>query len=91
MGFPGGSAVKNSRVIQEIQETWIHSLGWEDPLEKSTSAHSSTLAWRIPGQRNLVGYSPQGCTDATEQDTSRPTRATEHTCAHDTLERLFFF
>ena len=30
------------------QETWVQSLGWEDPLEKGTAAHSSILAWRIP-------------------------------------------
>ena len=29
-------------------ETWIRSLGWEDPLEKGTATHSSLLAWRIP-------------------------------------------
>ena len=29
-------------------ETWIQSLGWEDPLEKEKATHSSTLAWRIP-------------------------------------------
>ena len=29
-------------------ETWIRSLGWEDPLEKGKTAHSSILAWRIP-------------------------------------------
>ena len=31
-----------------IQETWVQSLGWEDPLEKGMATHSSTLAWRIP-------------------------------------------
>ena len=31
-----------------IQETWVRSLGWEDPLEKEMSTHSSILAWRIP-------------------------------------------
>ena len=31
-----------------MQETWVQSLGWEDPLEKSTATHSSILAWRIP-------------------------------------------
>ena len=31
-----------------IWETWVLSLGWEDPLEKGTAAHSSILAWRIP-------------------------------------------
>ena len=31
-----------------MQETWVRSLGWEDPLEKGKATHSSTLAWRIP-------------------------------------------
>ena len=31
-----------------MQETWIQSLGWEDPLEKRKATHSSILAWRIP-------------------------------------------
>ena len=29
-------------------ETWVQSLGWEDPLEKAMATHSSTLAWKIP-------------------------------------------
>ena len=37
--------VKNLPVVQE---TWIRSLGWEDPLEKGKATHSSILAWRIP-------------------------------------------
>ena len=31
-----------------VWETWVRSLGWEDPLEKGKAAHSSILAWRIP-------------------------------------------
>ena len=31
-----------------MRETWVLSLGWEDPLEKGTATHSSILAWRIP-------------------------------------------
>ena len=31
-----------------MRETWVRSLGWEDPLEKGKATHSSTLAWRIP-------------------------------------------
>ena len=31
-----------------VQETWVRFLGWEDPLEKGTTTHSSILAWRIP-------------------------------------------
>ena len=36
------------------------TLGWEDPLEKGMSTHSSILAGEFQGQRNLAGYSPQG-------------------------------
>ena len=31
-----------------MRETWVQSLGWEDPLEKEMATHSSTLAWKIP-------------------------------------------
>ena len=37
--------VKN---LPAMWETWVPSLGWEDPLEKGTATHSSFLAWRIP-------------------------------------------
>ena len=36
----------------------VQSLGREDPLEEGMATHSSILAWRIHGQRSLVGYSP---------------------------------
>ena len=47
-GFPGGSAVKNLPVVQELQETWVRSLGQEDPLEEGMATHSSIIIWRIP-------------------------------------------
>ena len=31
-----------------VQESWVRSLGWEDPLEEGRATHSSILAWRIP-------------------------------------------
>ena len=34
--------------LPTMRETWVQSLGWEDPLEKETTTHSSILAWRIP-------------------------------------------
>ena len=34
-------------------ETWVSSLGWEDPLEKEMATHSSIPAWRIPGTEEL--------------------------------------
>ena len=48
MGFPGGSPVKNTPAMQELQETLVQSLGREDPLEKRKATHSSILAWRMP-------------------------------------------
>ena len=49
--------VKNPPALWEI---WIRSLGWEDILEKGMATHFSILAWRIPRDRSLAGYSPQG-------------------------------
>jgi len=46
--------------LPTMQESWVQSLCPEDPLEKEMTTHSSTLAWKIPLQRSLVGYSPQG-------------------------------
>ena len=34
--------------LPTMQETWVLSLGWEDPLEKGKATNSSILAWRIP-------------------------------------------
>ena len=34
--------------LPAMRETWVQSLGWEDPLEKGKATHSSILAWRIP-------------------------------------------
>ena len=34
--------------LPTMRETWVGSLGWEDPLEKEMATHSSTLAWKIP-------------------------------------------
>ena len=46
--------------MQETQETWVQSLGWEDPLEEEMTTHSSILAWKSPWTENLAGYSPWG-------------------------------
>ena len=40
--------VKNPPAVQETQQTWVQSLGQEDPLEEEMTTHSSILAWRIP-------------------------------------------
>ena len=44
--------VKN---LLTVQETWVRSLGWEDPLEKGKATHSSILAWRIPWTVYFMG------------------------------------
>ena len=40
--------VQKVKNLPAIQEAWVRSLGWEDPLEKGMATHSSILAWRIP-------------------------------------------
>ena len=47
----GGALVKNPPINAGEQETWVWSLGWEDPLEEGMATHSSILAWRIPTDR----------------------------------------
>ena len=59
--------VKNLPIVQE---TWVRSLGQEDPLEKEMATLSSILAWRIPSTEEPdVGYSLWGGkeSDTTEQ------------------------
>ena len=41
-------------------ETWVRSLGWEDPLEKGMATHSSILAWRIPWTEDPGGLLSMG-------------------------------
>ena len=43
-----------------MQETWVRSLGWEDPLEKGTATHPSILAWRIPWTEEPGGLQSMG-------------------------------
>ena len=47
-GFPGGSVVKKPPAMQEMQETWVRFVGWDDPMEKEMATHSSILAGRTP-------------------------------------------
>ena len=53
-GIQGPYSSRASLVAQRLKhlpakrETWVRSLGWEDPLEKEMATHSSILAWRIP-------------------------------------------
>ena len=53
--------VKNSPAMQE---TWVRSLGWEDPLEKGMATHSSILAWRIPWTEEPGRLQSMGCKES---------------------------
>ena len=55
--------------LSTMRETWVQSLGREDPLEKEMATHPVLLPGESHGQRSLVSYSPQGCkeSDTTEQ------------------------
>ena len=59
--------VKN---MSAMRETWVQSLGQEDPLEKAMATHSSLLAWRIPrteepGGLQCMGHKESDTTEAT--------------------------
>ena len=47
--------VQRLKRLPAMWETWVQSLGWEDPLEKEIATHSSILAWRIPWMEELGG------------------------------------
>ena len=58
--FPHGSALKNPPTMQEPQEMWVLSLGWEDRSEDKMAIHSYSCLKKFQGQRSLVGYSLWG-------------------------------
>ena len=57
------------KCLPAMWETWVQSLGWEDPLEKEMATHSSILAWRIPWTEEPGGLQSTGRkeSDTTEQ------------------------
>ena len=46
--------------LPAVRETQVRSLGWEDPLEEGMAAHSSILAWKIPGTEEPGGLQSMG-------------------------------
>ena len=61
--------VQRLKHLPAMWETWVRSLGREDPLEKAMATHSSILAWRIPWMEELGGLQSTGRKelDTTEQ------------------------
>ena len=62
-----------------IQETWVQSLGWEDPLENGVATHSSILAWRILWTEEPGGLQSMGL------------QRVRYNCATFTLKKTTFF
>ena len=60
--------VQRLKGLPAMWETWVRSLGWEDPLEKEMATHSSILAWRIPWTEELGGLKSTG---RKESDTTK--------------------
>ena len=49
LGYPRAYLVAQTvKSLPAMRETWVRSLGWEDPLEKEMATHSSILPWKIP-------------------------------------------
>ena len=64
MDFEAFLVAQMVKHLPAVLETQVQSLGREDPLKKGMATHFSILAWRIHGQRSLVGYSPWGRKEA---------------------------
>ena len=61
LGHNGASLVAQMvKNLPAMQETWVLSLGWEDPLEKEKATHSSILAWEIPRTEESGRLQPTG-------------------------------
>ena len=74
--FPSVSVVKNLPTMQEMQETWVPSLSWEDSLEEGMATHSCILAWTIPwtegpGRLQSMGRKESDTTEVTEHSTTQ--------------------
>ena len=69
-----------------MQETWVQSLSWEDPLEKGAATHSSILAWRIPWTEELGRlYSPLSRKELYMTDPLSHTHTHTHTALYEAL------
>ena len=60
--------VKNTPSSLGDIEMWVGSLGWEDPLEEEMATHSSIFPEESHGQSSLVGYSPRGHKECSENN-----------------------
>ena len=73
---------ENPPAMQEPQETWVQSLGGEDPLEEGMTTHSSILTWRIPSDRGTWWLTVHGVTKSRTQLKRLNTHIHAHTHMH---------
>ena len=71
----GRDAVSLQTLSCKGMETWVQSLGWEDPLEKGKATHSSILAWRIPWTVQFMGLQRVGHDSRTFTSHKQPSRS----------------
>ena len=83
MGFTGGSVGKKSSAMEEM---WVQSLGWKDPLEKGMATRSSTLAWRIPMDKGAWWAAVHG---VSEKDTTEWLHTHTNTHTHTQAYQQF--
>ena len=60
LNAPASLVAQRLKHLPAMQETWVRTLGQEDPLEKEMATHSSILAWRIPWTEEPGGLQSMG-------------------------------
>ena len=73
--------------MQETQERWVQSLGWEDPLEKDMATRFSILAWKIAWIEELSRLQCMRCKES-DRIEHMPTRTHAHTHTHTCTQVL---
>ena len=82
MGFPDGAVAKKLLPMQMMQETWVQSLGREDPLEKEMATLSSILARKIPRTEESGGLQPMVLRRVEHDQTCMRARVHTHIHTH---------
>ena len=80
--------VKNLPAMQETQEMKLQSLGWEEPLEEDTAAHSSIPAWKIPWTEEPGGLPSKGSQRVQHEWATKHTHTRTHTHKHVEYNKL---
>ena len=63
---------QSEKNLPAVQETWVQSLGWEDPLEKEMATHSSILAWKSPWTEEFGGLQFMGLQESDADLVTKP-------------------